>query len=303
MDERGTEPADRCGVIFAAIGHRYARECVQAVQSLVRWEPALRITVYTSHAELFSGYDVDVRSLPGAQGGFGDKIAAMVDSPYENTLFLDADTVILEAVSGLFPLLSGFDLAVALECYAPDRTVELPQAFPEFNTGVILFRRSRATAAFLQAWRKAYRRQMEGCHPPKHDQPSFREALFGSSLRFTPLSARWNFRTAHPSVLEAGSSVAILHSRAAVGPITDILREGGCESRVFLPDASSLKPLRIAVLQSFGNFFLKILCWPIRGFCFVRGICSFSPSHAWNRQARLRRGCLAVADAKAYSRF
>lgn len=258
------------GVVFAAIGKQYATECLRAVQSLALTTPELPVVVFTDHPEIFANNRVKTRRLADAKGSFCDKIAAMAESPFDLSLFLDADTVALEPIGGLFHLLSGFDLAVSLESYTPEDTHGLPPSFPEFNTGVILFRKSPASTRFLETWRDAYRHDKQSPTPPKHDQPSFRRALFRSELRFTPLSSRWNFRTCHPSVLDAGSTVAILHSRSNTDRLESRLKIAGAESRVFIPDAHALKPSRIGVLQTSGNVLLEILCWPIRGICFVQ---------------------------------
>jgi len=68
----------------------------------------------------------------------------------------------------------------------------IPYAFAEVNTGVLLYRRSPATAAFFDLWRTTFYANFEATRG--QDQASFRVALWQSDLRFFVLPFEYNVR-------------------------------------------------------------------------------------------------------------
>ena len=77
------------------------------------------------------------------------KLYAITQSPYAETLFLDTDTEIKKPISSLFNILKKFDIAIAPGPMTQppvdneDLLNELPNEFPELNTGVILYRNNK----------------------------------------------------------------------------------------------------------------------------------------------------------------
>src|SRR5206468_5798153 len=71
---------------------------------------------------------------------------------------------------------------------------DVPDAFPELNTGVIAFRRSEAVSRLLQTWLKEYDR-LAPQKPPSKDQPSFRRAVYqATDVRLAVLPPEFNLR-------------------------------------------------------------------------------------------------------------
>jgi hypothetical protein len=64
-----------------------------------------------------------------------------------------------------------------------------PYAFPQMNAGVMLYRRSTAMRAFLRDWQKAY-----VAAGKLRDQPTLRDLLWSSDLRFYVLPPEFNLR-------------------------------------------------------------------------------------------------------------
>jgi hypothetical protein len=158
------------------------------------------------------------------RSGFINKIIYMAHSPYDRTLFLDTDIYVCEDISDLFALLDEFDIGVA---HAPFRTVYripgVPSCFPEFNTGVVLFKKSAKVTEFFMNWLTFYKRDLnrdvEWLHPLGEDlfpgdltdQPAFREALYRSRLRIATLPSEYNCRFNFPGFVQ--EKVRILHGR------------------------------------------------------------------------------------------
>src|SRR5438093_10021194 len=124
------------GVLYVARGERYVEAAVESARSVRAVTPDVRIALATDEAATPDGFDDTIRlSEPN---GYRAKIVAMIASPFERTLALDVDTYAAGDVSEAFRLLDEFDLAAA---HAPNRVTlpleDVPDAFPELNTGAI----------------------------------------------------------------------------------------------------------------------------------------------------------------------
>jgi hypothetical protein len=123
------------------------------------------------------------------------KVDYLGASPFAETLYLDSDTRVRGDLADLFRLLERFDLACAHRGSARHRRrkriwrLDLPDAFPEHNGGVILYRGTPEVRGFLEAWRQAYVELGITA-----DQRSFREVLWASDLRVAVLPELYNAR-------------------------------------------------------------------------------------------------------------
>jgi hypothetical protein len=215
------------GVIYVAFGQKYVSEALVSAASLKRHMPELPVTLFSDADIACPDVDQVVRAQPDdSLPGCAAKIRHVAASPYEQTLFLDTDTYVCGDLGELFALLDAFHLAAA---HAPTRAVyeieTVPDSFPEFNTGVILFRRSPAVEAVLSSWADLFSRHrerldretMRWLHPADrrwhalNDQGAFREALYRSRLRVATLPPEYNCRFSVPGFVDG--PVRILHGR------------------------------------------------------------------------------------------
>ncbi|NYS24620.1 hypothetical protein HUK65_06410 [Rhodobacteraceae bacterium 2376] len=204
--------APDAGVVYVARGAGYLDLAVASARTLRAQHDALPIDLYTDQPAPGGLFD-QVHPLPPE--GQRDKIACMARSRFDRTLFLDCDTLVLAPLADLFRLLDRFDLAVAHDVRRASRLIrqgdryQLPYAFPQFNTGVLLYRHSSAMAAFFDAWGAAWVAQGGG-----RDQPAFRDLLWDSDLRYHVLAPEYNMRRL--TVLDAAEPAdlvpVILHS-------------------------------------------------------------------------------------------
>lgn len=181
------------GVIYVARGAGYLDLARTSAESLRRVEPDLAIDLFTDQP-VADGPFQQVNPLP--VGGTRDKIAGMRRTRFDQTLFLDCDTWVLQPVSDVFGLLARFELAVAHDVRRASALVQedcgeiaLPYAFPQLNTGVLLYNRSDRMLAFLDAWARAH--ALSG---RPRDQITFRKLLWQSDLRFHVLPPEYNLR-------------------------------------------------------------------------------------------------------------
>ena len=118
----------------------------------------------------------------------------MLKSPYYKTLYLDSDVWIEENICEVFDILEQFDFGVVkdpLEPHIHDIDEEhpvngVPEAFPEFNSGFIVYNQTTEVVNMLEDW-------ISRCNPSDdRDQRSFRPALYHSDVNMTSLSPRYN---------------------------------------------------------------------------------------------------------------
>jgi hypothetical protein len=215
------------GAIYVAFGQEYVSEALVSAASLKRAMPDLPVTLFCDRDVASPYVDQVVRaarddSFPGCAA----KIPHIAASTYDRTLFLDSDTYVCGDLGPLFALMDVFDLAAA---HAPTRaTYEVegvPDSFPEFNTGVILFRRSPTVQDALSSWAELFSSHLERLGHDEirwvrpadrrwhalNDQGSFRGALYLSSVRIATLPPEYNCRFSAPGFVEG--PVRILHGR------------------------------------------------------------------------------------------
>lgn len=194
---------------------RYVNLLLNSAASLKRAMPNLPITVF-SEFPIANALFEKVISIPATQDGFYDKVLWMSKSPYDRTLFIDADTYIIEPFPELFVMLDQFDIAVTHEEYLntdwfshfprPD----VPSSFPEFNTGILCFKQSPKVLRFFQEWHNLYA-TFQKDHPTQqiNDQPFFRVAAYYSDVRIATLTREYNCKFRGQGYLNG--KVKVLH--------------------------------------------------------------------------------------------
>src|SRR5262245_5622321 len=195
------------GVLYVARGDRYLEAAIQSARSVRRVAPTIPIAIATDAPP---PDDFDEAVALTEPDGYRAKILATIASPCDRTLLLDVDTYAVGDISGAFRILDAFDVAAA---HAPNRVAfaleDVPDSFPELNTGVIAVRRNEHVDRFLRSWLDEYDRLLPE-KPPSKDQPSFRRTLYrASDVRPAVLPPEFNLR-----FWKAGyynQSVRILH--------------------------------------------------------------------------------------------
>lgn len=181
------------GVLYIAIGDRYLAAAAESARSLRREMPRIPIALGS-----------DVRTAPEPfdelvpiedDDGYRAKNRGMAASPFGRTVMLDVDTYVARPLQPVFQLLDRFDMALA---HAPNRITlpleDVPESFPEFNTGVIVFGKSPVTDSVFDEWLVEYEKLLP-FDPPSKDQPSFRRVAYRrADLRIATLVPEYNQR-------------------------------------------------------------------------------------------------------------
>ncbi len=218
------------GVIYVATGTEYAALAVASAESLRAQEPGLAIDLFTDVPDA-PGLDVFHRVHPVPESHPRAKLDCLPLSRFARTLFLDSDTRVLAPLGDLFGLLDRFDLALAHDVrrrsglVREDGGMGTPYAFPQMNSGVMLYRRSPAMMDFLVEWGRCYRAEGE-----LRDQITLKRLLWESDLRFYVLPPEFNLRRV--TMLDAWEPLdvvpTILHSHRLLqhmkgdAPVTEL---------------------------------------------------------------------------------
>ena len=185
------------GVVYIATGGASIGAARASAESVRRTNPGVPIALFT---------DAEALAKPSLRAAFDaiapvenphrrSKVDYLSATPFERTLYLDADTRVYADLAGVFDLLERFDIALAhANARNRERTnapwrAELPASFPQFNGGVIAYRASGAVLAFMREWRDAF--HAAGF---RKDQVTLRELLWLSDLRIATLPPEYNVR-------------------------------------------------------------------------------------------------------------
>ncbi len=173
------------GYLYVVDGQRWARETLYAVKQL-RTLSKLPICIVSS--ELFG----DIQQINEAyenifiliveeikNSNFISKVVGMINSPFENTMYMDTDTYVVYNIDKIFDVLNLCDMAMKIE--ASNHTGIYPvndvyQDFvPEYNSGVVLFKKNEIVQCTLENWKTAIVEQIYS--KEYFDMPQFRSTF------------------------------------------------------------------------------------------------------------------------------
>jgi hypothetical protein len=185
------------GVIYVATGKSYIKSAIMSARSLRKHSPGVSIHLFANWKEC--GLDFDKGCEPFTsivsveQVSYHLKVDCMRRTPFDRTLFIDADTRIVADINSVFSLMDRFDIAMV---HAQERVrriknwqVDVPDCFPEFNSGVIVFKKTEKVFGLLKKWQHDYHEAKS-----RNDQMTLREALWLSDLRIATLPPEYNIR-------------------------------------------------------------------------------------------------------------
>ncbi len=179
------------GVIYVAKGAGYRDLAERSARSLCDLNPGMQVDLFTDQTVAPGLFD-QVHPIPA---GPTPKLASLTETRFDHTLYLDCDTLVLAPFGDLFDILLRFEMAIAHDVRRTSALIreshreDLPYAFPQYNAGVMLYRRSAAMWEFLQDWQRRYREAGR-----TRDQVSLHDLLWASDLRFHVLPPEFNLR-------------------------------------------------------------------------------------------------------------
>jgi len=200
------------GIVYIAFSNRnkriqqlgedyYLKEVAYSMKTVKCVHPNLDITLFTDDIGFNSEYCDNVQIISPKSERVKQLYLQL--SPYDNTLYLDSDTGVVDNIIDIFSLMERFDIAATFDHMRKKKEVskiwkeyrDIPDSFSEFAGGVILFKKSTVIDNFFDIWRKKYK---EWCSVSGkiNDQPSFRVALYLTcNLHIYTLPPEYNIRS------------------------------------------------------------------------------------------------------------
>ena len=187
-------------------GNKFIKEAKISIESMRRFhKPCPPITIFTNHASCnikdinliqtdhdnyLKNIDIRGKRITHVRGHKANCIENLMQTPYEYNLHLDSDVFCITPVlNDIFKLLDNFDMAVVhTGVVSPHYDREIPATYPEFNSGVIAYKKSTCMGLF-QKWLDLYTAVMSG-----HDQNTFRVACWESKLRIAVMPQQYNWK-------------------------------------------------------------------------------------------------------------
>jgi hypothetical protein len=183
------------GAVYIAYGWRAVKEAGYSIATL-RQHNDLPVTVIGERVDGTAHIAFDDQDSAGRWAKCNlDRL-----SPYDWTLYLDADTRVHGAIHGGYDILGGgWDVAIAPSKVQGDGILwhvsdderaatraELGHDLLQLQGGMMFWRKNERTRAFFQAWREEWER-WQG-----QDQAALLRALHRTPLRLWLLSNEWN---------------------------------------------------------------------------------------------------------------
>ncbi|WP_156918806.1 hypothetical protein [Synechococcus sp. CC9616] len=163
--------------------------------------------------------------------GYRDKILPLLNLPFKFTLFLDSDAFLIQPVDNIFDLGIYADFAAV---HAPVRhppgfhSEFVPSSFPEYNSGVMFFKRSKVQKKLVKLWLSYYDFLFDN-YAQSWDQASLRIALWEmmlsrKSFRLLSLPSEFNLRTSKPWIAGRGQPVSVIHGRFDASEVNEFIK-------------------------------------------------------------------------------
>lgn len=188
------------GVVYTAFGYEYLLMAANSVRTARLSNPDLKYEIVTNIP--FDNDALDERHR-------FDRVVFVERDTCKNRLvktdiinytnlelgvFVDCDTEIIGSLEPMFSCLEKFDIALKL-CAKPTEKIYSvapgvsSHEFPEWNAGVIFFRRNERSIAFYRRWNKHFIEEGKN-----RDQPALAKTIydFGNSVRILSLHPMWN---------------------------------------------------------------------------------------------------------------
>jgi hypothetical protein len=190
------------GILYVAYGDLAREACTRSIATARAFLPDFPVAV-VSDAPLPDVEHVHVRRPEADVGARTWKTQIYALSPFDETLFLDADTECVSSPQAGFDLLRLVDVVLVQDCdrrvcerhhanHDPEeRTATLAEIGADgdllyYNSGVIFFKRNARTLNLFTAWYTEWQRWR------KHDQLAFARALYRNPVRIGTMRESWN---------------------------------------------------------------------------------------------------------------
>ena len=184
------------GIIYIVFNQKFVKEFLVSIESLKKHSPDIPVTVFCDKS--FSDDRVD-NLIQINPKHIRAKVDFINDSPYDNTLYLDSDTVINHDISDMFDIFPRFDVGATHDlarkrkkyCNIPEYNA-IPYSFSEINGGIMSFTKNERTEKFLKLWKEYFYKYSS--KTSGWDQVSLRISLWESGVNICHYPVEYNIR-------------------------------------------------------------------------------------------------------------
>ena len=245
----------RRGVVFACSHMDWIPETIRSARSFARHMPDIErhffvpSTLFDQCRQNLGDAFTKVVQLEHVEHAHRPRFESMRRVELDQMIFIDGDTLLLMPVYELFDVIEQFDLgaAIAPQLFHPDSAASgiydaLPKvsmAIPEWNTGLLVVKRSERFREMVEAWNAYFNVCIR--MGIKMDQPAFRSAVAASGMRIATLANIYNIRANVEQVLRG--YVRILHAHGDLPAIAKTINSSPA-LRHYLPDMSLIDGFR-----------------------------------------------------------
>lgn len=253
------------GIVYFAVGQKYLTEAINSAKTVRQQMPDLPLAIFS---DVPAPPEIFTYCLPVAADRVmkRQKMYALSNTPFQQTLYLDTDTYLTAPVYELFEMIDdGYSFAAALSPWwgvfnsgnnHELREKQVPISFAKINSGLILYDNVPQVQSLFVKWDELY----VAWGNKGQDQDPLRVALYFSDLRWIPLPPAYNFRSPFPAAIRG--QIKVLHGRHAQLERLSKVFNYTEEFRAFVPHVYRLNTLFIGertIKPSFTERFLTFL--------------------------------------------
>lgn len=188
------------GYIYMAFGENFYLECINSVK-ILKSKTDLPIHLFTDKKNIpkeESDLFFSISFLPNLH--LRSKVDYISLSPFDKTIYLDTDIIVVKKIDNLFTLLDNFDILATLDTARKRENMsrqikeygKIPYAFGEVNSGLLCFNKF-AREKIFKKWPKIFYRYMK--ESGGWDQPSLRVLLWKLNASLYILPPEFNIRS------------------------------------------------------------------------------------------------------------
>jgi hypothetical protein len=198
------------GFLYIATGDEFVEEAILSARTIEEHHPDVPICLFTDTSITDPIFD-HVQVIDTPKYGFEDQINYLEKTPFDRTIYLDTDIYADGSVTSVFDVLDEFDIALVHSQSREAWSVpEVPDAFPEYNSGVMAYELTDRFQNFLATWQNIYQSN-KNTNGTMRNQPSLRKALYESDIRIATLTPEYNCMFRYPG--HAVGPVKLFHGR------------------------------------------------------------------------------------------
>lgn len=192
--------SDNYGVLYIAYGQKAVNLTENAIETLRLYNNTLSVTVISDQD--VKGANSIIYHEDTDAGARSIKTSIYLLTPYDKTLYMDADTEVLCDPEPYFRLLDDVDLVIGQDTTRIFNRADHPHLikeevvatieetsggeFIQYNTGVMLFNKCDNIEKLMNAWHEEWQRW------GKHDQPAMFRAMYRHPVRIAPMREAFN---------------------------------------------------------------------------------------------------------------